>query len=151
MDARSGDRALISDLVVAYSYAIDERDWAAFESLFRADAHIDYLSAGGIAGTPAEVAAWMPGAMALFTWTLHSISTHRIAFTGDREATGSLHLFARHALTWNGVDEVMDVSATYHDTYVETDDGWRFASRREETLLVTGGRFADAVAAGIRG
>lgn len=151
MDTRSDDRALISDLVVAYSNAVDERDWTTFESLFAADAHIDYRSAGGIAGTPSEIAAWMPEAMATFTWTLHSISTHRIVFTGDHEATGSLHLFARHALTWNGADEVMDVNAVYRDTYLETEDGWRFSSRREETLLVTGGQFADLVATGIRG
>ena len=61
------DRAVIGDLVVAYAFAVDERNWKAFEALFTPDAQIDYRSAGGMAGTPAEVAAWMPQAMSLFT------------------------------------------------------------------------------------
>ncbi len=145
MDTRADDRSLISDLVVAYAYAVDESDWSAFESLFVPGASIDYRSSGGIAGTPSEVAAWMPGAMALFSWSMHSISTHRLEFTDERKATGSLHAFARHGLTWEGVDELMDVNVIYRDEYLRTDNGWLFASRREDTLHVAGGRFAELV------
>ena len=151
MNARVDDRALIKDLVVAYSYAVDEGDWTAFESLFVPDAAIDYRSSGGIAGTPSEVAAWMPGAMALFTWSMHSVSTHRLSFRGEREAGGSLHAFARHGLTWKGFDEVMDVNVIYRDEYVRTDAGWRFAARREDTLLISGGRFAEIVTKSLAG
>jgi hypothetical protein len=151
VDVRIDDRALITDLVVAYAYAVDERDWEVFEALFVPDAAIDYRSSGGITGNPAEVAAWMPEAMALFTWTTHSISTHRLTFTGERTATGSLHAFARHGLTWKGVDELMDVNVIYRDEYMKTDAGWRFAARREDTLNIGGGRFAELVAATIAG
>jgi SnoaL-like protein len=144
------DRALITDLVVAYAFAVDERNWQAFEALFTPDAHIDYRSAGGIAGTPAEVAAWMPQAMSLFTWTLHSVLTHRLAAAGPDAVTGSLHMFARHGLLWEGTNEVMDVSGVYHDQYVRTPVGWRFAARREHTSSITGGRFAEIAAARIR-
>src|SRR4051812_17474158 len=74
MDVTLEDRARITDLVVAYAFAIDERNWQAFEALFTPDASIDYRSAGGIAGAPKEVAAWMPQAISLFTWTLHSVA-----------------------------------------------------------------------------
>ncbi len=151
MDARVDDRALITDLVVAYAYAVDEGDWEVFEDLFVPDAAIDYRSSGGIAGNAAEVAAWMPQAMALFRWTMHSISTHRLRFTGERTAKGSLHAFARHGLTWKDVDELMDVNVIYRDEYVRTDAGWRFASRREDTLNVTGGRFAEIIARSVAG
>lgn len=151
MDGHLGDRALITDLVVAYAYAVDEGDWTRFESLFVPDAEIDYRSSGGITGKPAEVAAWMPGAMALFAWSMHSISTHRLTFTGERAATGSLHAFARHGLTWKGADELMDVNVIYRDQYVRTDDGWCFAARREETLAITGGAFAELVARSLEG
>ena len=144
------DRALIGDLVVAYAFAIDERNWPAFEALFTPDAHIDYRSAGGIAGKPAEVTAWMPQAISLFTWTLHSVLTHRIQSTGPDTATGALHMFARHGLLWSGVSEVMDVSGVYYDQYVRTPDGWRFAARREHTLSITGGEFAKIAAARVR-
>lgn len=144
------DRALIGDLVVAYAFAIDERNWSAFEALFTPDAPIDYRSAGGIAGTPAEVAAWMPQAMSIFTWTLHSVLTHRLVATDRDTVNGSLHMFARHGLVWEGATEVMDVSGVYHDRYVRTAAGWKFAARREHTLSITGGRFAEIAAARVR-
>ena len=144
-DLRLEDRALITDLATAYADAVDEKSWGAFQDLFAPDALIDYRSAGGIAGTPAEVAHWMGEAMTMFSWSMHSISTQRIHFTGPDTAIGSMHVFARHGLTWDGVEELMDVSAVYHDEYVRTPAGWRFASRREQTNAVTGGRFADLV------
>ena len=42
------DRLEIQDLLVAYSYAIDSRDWAALDDVFTPDAHIDYTVFGGI-------------------------------------------------------------------------------------------------------
>jgi hypothetical protein len=50
-----------------------------------------------------------------------------------------------------GVDELMDANAIYRDVYIKTNDGWRFAPREEETLLVTGGRFAEVVTGGLKG
>ncbi|MCC6764036.1 MAG: nuclear transport factor 2 family protein [Deltaproteobacteria bacterium] len=144
------DRALIGDLVVAYAYAIDERNWQAFEALFTPDARIDYESAGGIAGSPAQVAAWMPQALSLFTWTLHSAFTHRLQPTGPDTVNGAIHMLARHGVVFDGTSEVMDVSGVYYDEYVRTQAGWRFASRREHTLSITGGRFAEMVAARAR-
>jgi hypothetical protein len=140
------DRALIGDLVVAYAFAVDERDWPAFAALFTPDARIDYASAGGIVGTPAEVAAWMPQALSFFTWTMHSIFTHRLQATGADTVQGSLHVLARHGVVFDGAKEVMDVSGVYHDEYVRTPNGWRFAARREHTHCVVGGRFAAMVA-----
>jgi hypothetical protein len=144
------DRGLIGDLVVAYAYAIDERNWSAFEALFTPDAHIDYLSAGGIAGKPAEVAAWMPQAVGFFTWTLHSAFTHRLEATGPDTVKGAIHMFARHGVVWDGANEVLDVSGVYYDEYVRTPAGWRFAARREHTLSFTGGKFAEMLAARVK-
>ena len=147
MELRLEDRVGIGDLVVAYGYAVDERDWSAFAALFVPDARIDYRSAGGIAGTPADLAAWMPQAMATFSWSLHSCSNHRIRFTGADTAEGTLHTVARHGLIWEGDAELMDVSGLYYDRYARTAAGWRFAARREETLSVSGGRYAELVSA----
>lgn len=144
-DLRLEDRARIEQLAIAYAYAIDDRDWSAFEALYMPDAIIDYRSAGGIAGTPAEVASWMADTSETFSWSMHSISTQRIVFTGPDTATGSVHVFARYGLVWEDAEELMDVSAVYHDAYVLAAPGWRFASRREQTNAVTGGRFADLV------
>ena len=143
--ARLADHVAIQDLATAYAHAVDDRDWRRWEALFLPDALIDYTSAGGIAGSPAELAAWMPGAMAAFAFCLHSTSTHEIRFTGPDTATGRVHVFNRNGVQWDGRAEVFDVSAVYEDTYARVGDTWRFASRIEHTLCMTGGIFADLI------
>lgn len=142
---RLADILAIEDLATSYAHAVDDRDWLRWEALFLPDAHIDYTSAGGIAGTPAELAAWMPGAMAAFTFCMHSTSTHEIRFTGADAAVGRVHVFNRNGVVWEGRNEIVDVGAVYSDTYARLGDSWRFASRVEHTKYITGGVFADLI------
>ncbi len=142
---RVADVMAIQDLVVAYAHAVDDGDWARFEALFVPTARIDYTESGGIAGTPAEVSAWMPDAMSVFTWCMHSISTHEIRFTGADEATGRVHLFNRNGVDWEGTPEVLDVIGLYLDRYVRDGDRWRFAERVESLRDLAGGHFAEVV------
>ena len=143
--ARVADHLAIQDLATAYAYAVDDKDWVRWEALFTPGAHVDYLAAGGIAGTAAEVAAWMPDAMAVFTFCLHTTATHEIRFTGPDSATGRVHVFNRNGVEWEGRSEIFDVSAVYEDTYVRVGDGWRISGRTERTLCMTGGAFADMI------
>lgn len=142
---RVADAAAIRDLAVSYAHAVDDSDWSRFRSLFLDDARIDYTASGGIAGRPDEVAAWMPDAMSVFTWSLHSISTHEVRFTGEDTATGRVHLFNRNGVEWEGKPEVLDIVGLYEDDYRRVDGRWRFASRTEKLLQVDGGHFADVV------
>jgi hypothetical protein len=142
---RSADHQAIADLAISYAHAVDDQDWARWEGLFVPDALIDYRSSGGITGTPAEIAAWMPDAMSAFTWSMHSISTPEIRFVDDDHATGRVHLHNRNGVEWEGEPEILDVMGFYHDSYVRRDGAWRFASRVEKTLAFDGGRFADLV------
>jgi hypothetical protein len=148
---RVADRLAIQDLATAYAYAVDDGDWARWEALFTVDAHIDYTAAGGIAGTAAEVAAWMPGAMAIFTFCLHTTATHEVRFTGPDTAVGRVHVFNRNGVEWEGESEIFDVSAIYEDSYRRIGSNWRIAGRTERTLSMSGGAFAqmlrDAIAA----
>ena len=51
MDADDlADRIAIGDLLTRYATAVDRRDWDLYRTVFTEDAHIDYTSAGGIAG-----------------------------------------------------------------------------------------------------
>lgn len=143
--ARLADREAIIDLVTAYAYAVDDRDWVRWERLFLPGAHVDYTSSGGIAGTAAELAAWLPEALAIFTFCLHTTSTHEIRFTSPDHATGRVHVFNRNGVVWQDEHQVFDVGAIYHDTYARVGDGWRFASRVERTAYFTGGTFADMI------
>jgi hypothetical protein len=149
--ARVADHLAIQDLATAYAHALDDRDWDRWEALFTPEARIDYTATGGIAGTPAEVRAWMPGAMAIFTFSLHTTATHEIRFTGPDNATGRVHVFNRNGVEWEGVAEIFDVSAIYDDTYRRVGDAWRIAGRIERTLCLTGGRFADVIRSSIAG
>lgn len=142
---RQADVLALGDLAVAYAHAVDDRDWARFEALFVPEATIDYTASGGMVGSPAEVAAWMPDALAVFTWSLHSISTHEIRFTGPDQATGRVHLVNRNGVEWEGEPEPLDIIGLYLDEYVRVGGRWRFAVRRERILSVVGGRFADVV------
>ena len=139
------DVLAIQDLVIAYAHAVDDGDWRRWQALFLDEAHIDYTSAGGIAGTPAELAAWMPEALAVFEFCLHSISTHEIRFTGPNTAAGRVHVFNRNGIRSQGETEIVDVGAIYEDRYARTGRTWRFASRVEHTVYITGGPFAAAI------
>jgi hypothetical protein len=143
--SRQKDVMAIQDLAIAYGHAVDDRDWERWEALFVPEARIDYTSSGGIAGPPAEVGAWMPDALAIFTWSLHSIFTHEIRFTGPDRATGRIHLFNRNGLTWEGQEEFLDVGGLYIDEYARIENRWRFTVRVEHTLYIDGGAFAAVV------
>ena len=51
------DRVQIEDLLYLEITAIDERDWDMWESIYTADALVDWSEAGAMKGTPAEVRA----------------------------------------------------------------------------------------------
>ncbi len=142
---RQGDLLAIEALVVAYGFAVDDRDWPRWTALFTEDATLDYTHSGGIAGTIDEVAAWMPDAISSFAWSLHSVLTHEIRFTGDDTASGRVHLFNRNGVEWNGSLELLDVGGLYLDEYRRDGDRWRFTRRAEQTHYITGGDFAAVV------
>jgi hypothetical protein len=87
----------------------------------------------------------MPDAFAVFSWSLHSVLTHEIRFTGPETATGRVHLFNRNGLEWNGELEFCDVGGLYLDEYRRIGDAWRFSRRVEQPLYITGGQFAAVV------
>jgi hypothetical protein len=142
---RLADRAAIQDLATAYAHASDDGDWVRWESLFLPEALIDYTSAGGIAGNPAEVASWMPGALSIFTFCLHTTATHDISFTGPNRATGRVHVFNRNGVMWDGRPEIVDIGAVYHDAYERRGDHWKIATRIEHTTYIVGGTCADLI------
>lgn len=143
--ARAADEAAIRDLAVAYAHAVDDRDWDRWTALFTPDAHIDYRASGGIAGPIGEVAAWMPDALGVFTWTMHSVGTHEIRFEGADRATGRAHLWNVNGVEWEGRSERLDIIGLYLDDYVRIGDSWRFARRAERIHEIAGGEFAAMV------
>ncbi len=126
------DRLEIGDLIVDYAMAIDARDWDALDDLFADDAVIDYTATGGIAGSLAEIKAFLPDGLEYFTSFQHLTATSKVVITGD-EATG--RTICHNPMTMpspDGGSHTMTIGLWYVDRFVRTAEGWRFAARGEE-------------------
>ena len=77
------DRIEIDDLLTRYTNAIDTKDWSLLDSCFTPDAHLDYTSAGGVAGDYPKVRQWLEKALAPFPMTVHFISNSSVELAGD--------------------------------------------------------------------
>jgi hypothetical protein len=57
------DRLEIEDLVYCYSQAIDQQAFDVLDTVFTADAFVDYSAMGGAKGSYPEVKAFLQGAL----------------------------------------------------------------------------------------
>jgi len=132
------DRIEIDDLLIRYTRAIDEKDWLLLDACFTPDAHLDYTSAGGVAGDYPEVRAWLEKALAPFPMTVHYVTNSLVELDGD-SATGRTAVF--NPMGFPGEDggrRIFYVGAYYNDRLVRTDDGWRIRERIEKTAFMQG-------------
>ena len=132
------DRIEIDDLLVRYTSAIDDKDWALLDTCFTPDADVDYVSSGGIKGKYPEVRAWLEKALAIFPVTIHAISNSTIELDGDTATGRTLVNNPMCLRDGEGNENIFTVYAYYHDDLVRTEAGWRIAKRYEEQLLVEG-------------
>ena len=78
------DRIEVEDLLERYTSCIDAKDWDKLDTVFAADAILDYSSSGGPpAGPYPEIKAWLQRALAIFPMTQHMIGKSRITIDGD--------------------------------------------------------------------
>jgi hypothetical protein len=133
------DRIEINDLLVRYTVAIDTKDWGLLDQCFTADAHLDYTSAGGIAGDYPKVRAWLEAALALFPMTVHYIANSVVEFEGADAAKARTAVL--NPMGFEKPDESMHlftVGAYYNDRLVRGPGGWRIAQRVEESVFMDG-------------
>lgn len=125
------DQAELQRLVVAYSYAIDERAFEQLDAIFTADAQIDYTAMGGIKGDYSTVKAWLGPALSHFPGFMHLIGNCQFVVTGD-EASGKVACFNPMVVpTPEGGSDTMFLGLWYHDRYRRTREGWRITARVE--------------------
>ncbi|HLT15827.1 MAG TPA: nuclear transport factor 2 family protein [Acidimicrobiales bacterium] len=123
MDAQAlWDKLEIHELLARYGRAVDDRDWDLYRSLFTPDAHIDYTSAGAIAGTVDEVVAYLRDALGAMPWTQHYLTNVEVDLDGD-EATARAMFF--NPLQIPGLAEPSSCGGWYLHRLVRTPDGWR--------------------------
>jgi len=119
------DRLELHELLARYARAVDDRDWDLYRSVFTEDAHIDYTSAGGIAGTREEVVAFLAEAFAAVPWAQHYVTNVEVDLDRD---TAEVRAMFYNPMQLPGMDEPSFCGGRYHHLAVRTEDGWR--SRR---------------------
>ncbi len=130
------DRSEINDLLIRYSEALNRADWDTWMECFTNDAHLDYTTAGGIAGSAAEAAAWLGPTMAMFDMRIHRMANVQICFDGaDQAAIGSQYNTVMRIPATPGdpasKPTYIEAAGWYDDVVVRTAAGWRFSQRAE--------------------
>jgi hypothetical protein len=130
------DRLEIQELLVAYSHAIDFRNFDELDQVFTPDAHIDYTVFGGPVGPYPEIKKYLSETMPIFKSYYHMVSTSKVELNGDT-ATGVTICHNPMVLPLpDDGEHVFVCGLWYRDDYVRTADGWRIARRVEEKTYV---------------
>ncbi len=126
------DRFEIHDLLVAYSHAIDTRDWDALDDVFAEGAEIDYTAFGGPTGRLPEIKEFLDRGLGGFIGFQHLVAAPKVVLDGDR-ATAKTYCHNPMVLPdGSGGEKVWFLGLWYHDELVRTDAGWRISRRHEE-------------------
>jgi len=132
MDNRElSDRFEIQDLLVAYTHAIDQKDFDALDDIFTNDAIIDYTEAGGAKGNLSEIKAYLARALEKFPSMQHMLGLPQINIIGDK-ATARTLCFNPMVTEIEGERNVFFVGLWYDDELRRTEQGWRISSRKED-------------------
>ena len=125
------DRLAIQDLITAYSYAIDFRNFDELDELFTSDATLDFTATGGVSGQLAEIKTWLSSVLPMFKGHQHLVGTTKVVLAGDT-ATASSICHNPMYFEKDGAEQLLYVGLWYHDTFVRTPDGWRISKRVQQ-------------------
>jgi SnoaL-like domain len=128
------DRLLIRELIDRYSYAVNERDWPAFESCFSADAvwdvgkPFDFIAQGR--SSIAEVARTKISEQDFVIQTPHATV---IWLDGDRARA---HSTVTEVVSAGGGATGIQMFGTYADELIRSGDRWCFSRRVYRVTIV---------------
>ena len=128
---RISDELEISALLTRYARAVDSKDWDLYRSVFTDDAHIDYSSAGAIAGSREQVADWLARGFAAIPMSMHYITNIESQIDGD---TAQVRAMFYNPMQLPGMTELSYCGGYYYHELVRTDDGWRSRNLREDNV-----------------
>jgi len=127
------DRVDIDDLLTRYATAIDGRDFGLLDTVFAPDAHLDYRSAGGVAGVYPEVRRWLSEVLTVFDVMQHHV-LNRIVRQNASEVRATSNFLNINVLEIAEAPWIFKVGGRYHDRLVLEAGTWRIAERIEDTL-----------------
>lgn len=135
------DRAEIADAITRYTTAVDTREWDGLDSVFTADAQIDYTESGGIAGDFATIKAWLAQNLPAFsTRYLHGVQQISYDFGPERDDAEVAAYFHNPMVISDGQGghRVVEVGGIYRHSFVRTDAGWRSLRLHEQVVWTRG-------------
>lgn len=124
------DKLEIHELLARYARGVDDKDWALYRSVFTADAHIDYTSAGAIAGSIDEVADFLEQGFTVIPWSQHYITNVEIDLDGDSARVRAMFF---NPMQLPGVEGSSSCGGFYHHDLVRTAEGWKSCRLVEES------------------
>ncbi|MFE6507302.1 nuclear transport factor 2 family protein [Nocardioides sp. NPDC057767] len=133
------DRAEITDALTRYTLAVDDGDWDALDTVFTADATIDYSESGGTVGEVADVKTWLAEMLSAFSRKrLHTVGQVGITFTDEGADVVAYFDNPMVIADGSGGERVVEVGGRYRHTFVRTPDGWRSRHLHEEVFWTRG-------------
>lgn len=119
------DKQALHELVLSYCRACDRRDFAWLRSLYHDDAIDDHGAM--FCGSPDAYVAWLPGVLANFAATVHSISNALFRVAGAH-AQGELYTLAYHRTHAPQARDIL-IGGRYLDHYERRAGVWKFLRR----------------------
>lgn len=133
------DRSDINDALIRYTTAVDTADWAALDTVFTPDAHIDYSETGGTVGAFPDVRTWLAENLYAFAKrTMHTLGQVSITPSSDHEARVAAYFHNPMVIADGDSEKVVEVGGIYHHTFVRTPDGWRSKQLHEQLVWTRG-------------
>jgi 3-phenylpropionate/cinnamic acid dioxygenase small subunit len=130
------DRQEIQDVMVAYAYAIDRKNFDELDEVFTPDAVIDYSEMVGFRGNLQETKKFLVAGLSQLKAYQHSISTSQIRIEGDTAHGRTLCFNPMTVPLGEGKEQTMFVGLWYRDVFVRTPKGWRIKERYEEKCFM---------------
>jgi len=131
------DRQEIADLCVRYTFALDTKDWALFESCFTGTAA--FVHPGGRLEGIEAILARSRGALESLDASQHLLGNVVADVDGDT-ACATSYFQAQHVRTGTPGGDTYIIAGSYTDTLARTPDGWKIAERVQVYLWRDGNR-----------
>jgi ketosteroid isomerase-like protein len=136
------DRLAIGDLIARYSDALNRRDFAAMAALFTPDARWSVDPPFDLAFQGEAIGPSIAAMLEHWSFLLQMVMGSVIDLHGDRAAARNM---VREIGAAKDGASGLDSYGLYHDRLVRTAGGWRFESRRFQSLHLDTAPLAGAV------
>lgn len=133
----NADEKAIIDLTIAYTWALDTKQFDELRTIFAPDA------TGMLHGVKCDdadaIIARISGALTRLDASQHLIGNHQVIIDGDT-ATCRCQLHSQHVKRGTEGGDNYIIGGTYYDRFVRTAEGWRISHRTMEETWNSGNR-----------